>query len=183
MKGYLVLFLTTLIFAQCGQIQKDHEHEDLNIFKYNESAGISILDPANVTRFEDFIAVRHCYNGLVRLDEEMQLKPDLATSWEVKDSGRIYEFQLRDDVLFHNDECFTSDEQRNVTAEDVAFSLLRVSDPSNLTRGNFIFDGLDRSEKSNYKGIEVLSEYRLRIYLKEAQPSFLYQLSLSLIHI
>ena len=51
---FVVLVLSGLV-SSCAQIKKDHDHEDLNIFKYHESAGISILDPANVTRFEDFL--------------------------------------------------------------------------------------------------------------------------------
>jgi len=53
--------------------------------------------------------------GLLDYDLNLQPKPSLATSWEVRDDGRQYVFHLRHGVKWHDGQPFTS--------ADVAFSL------------------------------------------------------------
>jgi len=60
------------------------------------------------------------YESLVFLDESLQPVPGLAESWETPDD-RTYVFHLRQGVLFHNG--------REMTADDVVFSLSRLLDP------------------------------------------------------
>lgn len=47
------------------------------------------------------------YEGLLEFDQNMELQPSLATSWEVIDDTH-YRFKLRDDVYFHNGAKLTS---------------------------------------------------------------------------
>lgn len=51
---------------------------------------------------------RLVYSGLVRLDENGQIIPDLAESWEVLPDGLTYQFILRDQVYFHNGQLLES---------------------------------------------------------------------------
>lgn len=50
------------------------------------------------------------YDTLVESDVACSndIRPELATSWEISDDGLTYTFHLRDDVTFHNGEKFTS---------------------------------------------------------------------------
>jgi len=61
------------------------------------------------------------YESLVFLDDALAPVPGLAESWETPDD-RTYVFTIRRGVTFHNG--------REMTAEDVAFSLQRVLDPA-----------------------------------------------------
>lgn len=54
---------------------------------------------------------------LVRMDENFDVQPQLATSWEFV-GDNTFRFELREDVVFHNGEPFT--------AESVAYSLRRL---------------------------------------------------------
>jgi ABC-type transport system substrate-binding protein len=71
------------------------------------------------------------------LERPYRLIPGLALEIpepQSLDGGRVgYRFQLRRDVWFHEDPCFTVAGQpgpsREVTAADVAFSLMRIADP------------------------------------------------------
>lgn len=54
------------------------------------------------------------YNQLVRIDEEIEIQPELATDWDISDDGLTYTFNLVDDVYFHDGE--------PLTAEDVEFT-------------------------------------------------------------
>lgn len=42
------------------------------------------------------------FSGLIRFDENMKAKPDLAKSWSISKDGLVYELELRDDVLWHD---------------------------------------------------------------------------------
>lgn len=76
------------------------------------------LDPHVVTAFSSFVVLDVIYEALVEIDPDLAIQPALAESWEVSDDGLSYDFQLRDDVVFHNG--------RAMTAEDVVYSFERV---------------------------------------------------------
>lgn len=65
--------------------------------------------------------MQQLYDGLVRLDKDLSLVPALAEYWTIADAGKKYIFYLRPGARFHNG--------REVTAEDVKFSLERLVDP------------------------------------------------------
>lgn len=54
------------------------------------------------------------FNGLVKFDENLDLAPDLAESWDVSAGGKEYTFKLRRGVKWHDG--------REFTAEDVKFT-------------------------------------------------------------
>lgn len=80
------------------------------------SAPIPMVERKNWTQI-DFTIVFLMWNqlvhsSLIEYDEQFDLRPALASGWEVDDSNII--FDLRDDATFHNGD--------PVTAEDVKFS-------------------------------------------------------------
>jgi peptide/nickel transport system substrate-binding protein len=59
---------------------------------------------------------------LTTIDFDLKtIKPHLAKSWTVSDDGKLYTFQLRDDVSFCSG--------KKMTAEDVVYSFKRVTSP------------------------------------------------------
>jgi len=76
------------------------------------------LDPVKESHV---FLMQQLYDGLVRLDKDLSPIPALAEYWSIADSGKRYVFYLRPGVRFHNG--------REVTAEDVKFSLERLVDP------------------------------------------------------
>jgi peptide/nickel transport system substrate-binding protein len=62
------------------------------------------------------------YNGLVKYDENIKLKGDLAERWDVRSGGLEILFHLRRNVRWHDGRPFT--------AEDVVFTYNRLVDPS-----------------------------------------------------
>lgn len=48
------------------------------------------------------------FNGLVRLDEELQPQPDLAKSWQASDDNRTYTLNLAEGVRWHDGRPFSS---------------------------------------------------------------------------
>ena len=150
--------LIALILFSCGS--KNSDNENLKIFKYNESAGILTLDPIYAKDLPHIWACNQIFNGLVAFDDEMNVVPAIAKSWNISDDGMTYTFVLRDDVWFHEDECFVSKTQRDedsatlrlcdsatrkVTAQDFVYSFNRVLDRKLNSSGSWIFANVENS--------------------------------------
>ncbi len=161
-------FLVPLLFVVAC---KPAPERDVNtVFRYNESAGISSLDPAFARNQANIWACHQIYNGLVRMDDQLQVKPDLAIRWEILDSGKVYRFDLREDVYFHQNECFGELKTRGLVANDIAYSLERLRDPSLAAPGAWVLNNLEE--------IRVINDYRIELELKEAFAPFLGILSM-----
>lgn len=187
----LILHCTLLIlFSSCG---RDNSHdEDLKIFKYNESAGILTLDPIYAKDLPHIWACNQIFNGLVAFDDEMNVVPAIAKSWNISDDGMTYTFVLRDDVYFHEDECFlkTTDigyaSTRKVTAHDFVYSFNRVLDRKLNSSGSWIFANVNKRQQTTDNGqrtfeyaFEAINDTILKIELTQPFPAFLGILSMT----
>ena len=172
------LLLLGVFLNSCGSTGEQDTNANKTVFRYNEAAGISKLDPARTTSFEDIIAIGHVFEGLVALNEEMVVVPSIASDWDISEDGRKYTFYLRNDVYFHDDKCFAASEGRRVVASDFEYSFFRIVDPSEPSPGKYIFDNADKTEESNYIGFKAIDDRTFCIYLKRPQPSFLNMLCL-----
>lgn len=67
---------------------------------------LSMLNPTKPHRRSEQNIIRQIFSGLTTLDENDQLKPDLAHNWESND-GRLWRFFIRPGVRFHNGDLLT----------------------------------------------------------------------------
>lgn len=111
------------------------------IFRYNQSSGITSLDPAAASDLSNIWAVNQLFNSLLQLDDSLHVKPCIASRWKISDDGLTYTFYLRNDVYFHDDSCFQNAKGRRVTANDVVYSFNRLIDPKTAAKGSWIFNG------------------------------------------
>ena len=176
MKKLLLFLIFTTILFSCAK--KENKYADKKILRYNESAGISYLDPAHSERFEDNWAMRQLYNGLVRMDKDLNIVSDLAKDWSISENGLEYTFNLRTDVYFHNNKCFKENKGPRVVAEDFVKSFYRITDYDTYSQGKFIFKNLNKNATSNRIGVEAVNDSTLKIHLNEVQRSFLSLLTL-----
>src|SRR2546427_3839420 len=61
---------------------------------------IATFDPALVTDLDSAQVVSMVFNGLVRFDDSLQIRPELAQSWEQSSDGLQWTFHLRPNLLF-----------------------------------------------------------------------------------
>ena len=123
--NYILLFLLIFI-ASC---KSGHfENDGRTVFRYNESAGITSLDPAYARDQANIWACNQIFNGLVQLDDKLKVKPCIAKNWNISPDGLVYTFQLRNDILFHPDDAFPENVRRKVVAGDFVYSLNRILD-------------------------------------------------------
>ncbi len=85
-------------------------------------AGMRSPHPGIMGDLNTQIPMRNVYEALIRRDENMELQPLLATSWEALDDV-TWEFELREGVEFHDGTEFT--------AEDVEACVNWILEPEN----------------------------------------------------
>jgi len=146
--------------------------ERQNVFRYNESNGITSLDPAFARNQAVIWPVNQLFNGLVQLDRQLNVRPCIARCFEVSEDGRVYTFHLRGDVYFHDHPLFEAGRGRKVVASDFCYSFGRITDPLVASPGAWIFNLLDKNPSNGNTGFSAPDDSTFIIYLKEIFPGF-----------
>ena len=170
MRIILIISIFILVFFSC-KTDKFPEIQS-KVFRYNESKGISSLDPAFARDQRLIWPVNQIFNGLVQMDDSLKVLPCIAKSWEISDDGKVYTFYLRKDVSFHNNDVFAAGKGRLVTAKDFEFSFSRVTDPSVASPGRWVFDRLEKNT-GHPEGFRALNDSVFRIWLSMPFPPFI----------
>jgi peptide/nickel transport system substrate-binding protein len=109
----------------------------------------------------------------LQLDDKLNVIPCIAKSWKISEDGLIYTFTLRDDVYFHDHILFLNSKGRKVRASDFVNSFLRITDKDIASPGAWVFNNVDRSASSNYKGFVDINDTTLKVFLTKPFPPFL----------
>ncbi len=132
--------LSAIFFYSCNSCNSNSQTGDKKFFRYNQSSGIASLDPAFSKDQSTIWSCNQLYNSLVQLNDNLNVEPAIAKSWEISEDGKTYTFHLRGDVLFHDNDCFAGSKGRTVNAADVVFSLSRIIDKKVAGPGAWIFN-------------------------------------------
>ena len=97
---------------------------DKQVFVYPEYgiADFGTLDPALVQTLPDYTAISMLYTGLVGLDNNLNVKGQLAASWQVASDGVTWTFKLKPHLKFSDG--------TSLTSADVAWSMDRALQPA-----------------------------------------------------
>ncbi|MCP3027905.1 ABC transporter substrate-binding protein [Halobacillus sp. A5] len=161
----LVLVLSLIMSACSEESDAGDEGEDtskgaaqeLKIANDQEPAG---LDPHKTPAHSSVRIYSKIYEGLVSLDENMEIEGQLAESWD-QPNDDTYVFNLVEGVQFHNG--------REMTAEDVKYSFERILDEETASHIASYFNMVD--------SIEVVDDYTVQFNLSEPSASFLNNLT------
>ena len=115
------------------------------------------LDPAFAYDFTTNPVVNQITQGLLTFDEDNQLQPMLASSWEQKDD-LTYVYQIRDDVTFSDGSAMTMD--------DVLYSMNRIKDPATASYLSWMYD--------NVASIEQTGDWELTVTLSTPDATWQY---------
>jgi oligopeptide transport system substrate-binding protein len=136
------------------------------------------LDPAQAMDSTSATYVNEIFSGLVTLDRDLQIIPDIAESWEVSPDGTVYTFKIRRNALFHDG--------TPVTAEDFKYSLERTAklgaDGISTTADAYLGDivgarDMVRGRANSISGIRVVDSSTLQITIDAPKPYFLAKLT------
>ena len=134
------------------------------------------LDPHLTTDATSATYIVEVFGGLVTIDSELNIVPDIARSWDISPGGRIYTFYLREDAKFHSG--------KPVSAQDIKWSLERATDP--LTAApvvdEYLGDIIGAEDKLDgnvreVSGIRVIDDHTLEITIDEPKSYFLAKLT------
>lgn len=154
------------------------EEAGLTVIRYPITSDPSSLEPGLVLElFAGQIAL-DLHAGLLTYNENTELTPYIAESWDVSDDGTVYTFHLRDDALWHNG--------RAVVAEDFKKGWERYLDPNvGAQSGGAPFMGIvgaeayANGEADDLTGVEALDDHTLQVTLTEPSSSFLQNLAVT----
>jgi ABC-type transport system substrate-binding protein len=150
-----------------------------------EPEEVRSLDPTRAGGDEvSYHVAMNIYDGLIEYDPDLNLKPALAERWEISPDGLEYTFHLRPGVRFHDDSAFPGGKGREVVADDVKYSILRVADKKNNSVGWWAFqdliEGLNdfrEGRAADASGIQVVDPLTIRFKLVRPFGPFLFRLS------
>jgi len=147
------------------------------VFRYNEHGNIPTLDPAFARNPQAIWPDNQLYNGLVQLDDSLNIKPDIAHNWILNDTTFTYTFYLRQDVFFHKNKVFAignspkaMDSTRRVVASDFVYSFNRLTDEKVASPGSWVMTYVENYRAEN--------DTTFVIQLKQPFPAFLGLLSM-----
>ena len=134
------------------------------------------LDPAIATESRSIQYISQVFGGLVTFDEEMNLVPDLAESWDISQDGTVFTFSLKSNARFHDG--------HSVTAEDIKYSWERVASPDTGSTiaatylGDIVgFEEFHTGQADEISGIEVVDEGTLRVTIDAPKVYFVAKLA------
>ncbi len=134
------------------------------------------LDPAVAQDAGSALYIVEIFSGLVRLDRDLQVQPDVAESFEVSPDGKTYTFHINKKATFQDG--------RPVTADDVKYSWERAlsTDTGSVTAENFLGDivgakDVSRGRATEISGLKVVDDTTLAVTIDAPKQYFKYKLT------
>ena len=166
--------------SQIKSNSKDKESTDTN----SKTGGVlrrlwsdpPTLDPHLSSDTTSSGIVVEIHSGLITLNPQLEIIPDIAESWEVSDDLLTYTFIIRDDAVFHDG--------KKITANDFKWSFERAANPktaspvadtylSDIVGVNEVIDGI----RNDISGVKIIDNLTLEITIDEPKPYFLAKLT------
>jgi peptide/nickel transport system substrate-binding protein len=119
----------------------------------------SSLDPHVQWNPDSYYVYRNIFDNLITRDDKGEIVPQIATSWKYLSDTEI-EFQIRDDVTFHDGQ--------KLTPEDVVYSVKRITDPK--------FGSPQLGQFNKITNAEVVGPAAVKLTTDRPYPALLAQL-------
>jgi oligopeptide transport system substrate-binding protein len=181
------LCLLTLLFTSCnlfgGTIQpskpvKAPPDKQVYLAPLAGISDIATLDPALASDSSSLSVISMISTGLVQLDDKLQVRPQIASSWDQSPDGLTWTFHLRQHLKFSDG--------TPLTATDIAYSINRALLPSTKSTVAAIYlnplkdsDKLLAGSTSTLIGdsIRVIDDSTLALVTSKKAPYFLSMLT------
>lgn len=122
------------------------------------------INPVYANSDVDRDLVELIFSGLMKYDENMNIVPDLAESFEIEENGKIYKFYLKENILWQD--------KTPLTAEDVVFTVKTIQNPDYKS-----------PLRPNWVGVEVekIGDLGIKFTLKKPYGAFLENCAIKII--
>ncbi len=146
---YLSLIAFVFLLFSCGgesseNLDENNETEDviptggvftMPISSYNKEVQVN-----EVQKLEESQIYWQIFEGLVKYNaKSLEIEPAIAKEWSISDDGLTYNFEIREDVYFHDNACFEGGKGRKVTPEDVLYSFEQIYNNKATNSGYSVF--------------------------------------------
>ncbi len=128
------------------------------------------LDPLRISDTYGRSVAEQIFDGLVQFDQTLTVTPALARFWKASRDGLVWTFYLRPGVRFHHG--------RELTSEDVVYSLTRLLDPRVPFGSAELFTAIRGAREyregraGEISGLRALDRHTVEITLTEAFTPF-----------
>lgn len=119
----------------------------------------SSLDPHMQWNPDSYYVYRNIFDNLVTRNDQGEIIPQVAKAWKYLSDTEV-EFEIRDDITFHNG--------NKLTADDVVFSIKRITDPK--------FGSPQLSQFNKITDAQATSPTTVKLTTDGAYPALLSQL-------
>jgi|GEM_PF-6889523 len=120
--------------------------------------------------------------------DDHSLAPCLASKWEANENSTCFYFTIREDIFFHDDDCFEEGKGRLLEPEDVLYCLRRLCSNVPENKNAWLFTGqvlgaqeyyksYKENKDADIKGIRMTDDDRIAIELIRPNPEFLHVLA------
>jgi ABC-type transport system substrate-binding protein len=175
--------------AHCGRAP---DTAPTRVYRHSLDEAPTSLDPVHAATVYSNYVIRVAYDTLYAykyLARPYELEPNLAAAMpDVSPDGLVYTIPLKQGVRFVDDEAFPGGKGRELTAQDVVYSIERHFDPANRSEGLWLWRdrivGLDDWGKSgaNYDaevaGLRAVDAHTLHIELTRPYPQLPHTLAI-----
>jgi len=171
----LMLMLTLALPATAQDYTPDPNAKPGGTITVTYKDDVATLDPAIGYDWQNWSMIKSLFDGLMDyVPGTTTLRPGLAESYALSEDGLTYTFKLRPGVKFHNG--------REMTAEDVKYSLDRVTNPATQSPGAGFFGsiaGYDAAGEGGLSGVKVIDPLTVEITLSRPDATFLHVMALN----
>ncbi len=189
-KRIIALFCAIVMIVTCFASCKKEDTTN-KFFAYGITEMPKHFDPQIAESVSEKIIAVNTFDGLFKLDENNNPVKCAVKDYKISTDGLVYTFYLRDDMQYYisgNVEDFLEEKSatinKNVTAEDFAFGIIRALLPQTDAPDFELLSAIKNAEKvhngelnSNEAGVKVINDYTLEITLGRKDNNFLYALT------
>ena len=147
------------------------------ILRLADADDIPTLDPAAGYDTVSWTFEQAIFDTLVRYgDGNIELEPDIATTWESSPDATVFTFHMRHDARFSDG--------RPVTSADFRYGVERVLDPVTRSKGMEYYRGIQGSADfiahhvAHLSGIETPDSWTIIFHLSAPDPIFAHKLAM-----
>lgn len=140
--------------AGADQTQTGAEKDSLIVSLATELQTLSIFGQQNIITNE---VLTNIYDGLLVLDQDANIAPNVAESWEWDEENVKYTFHIKQGIKFHDGS--------DLKASDIAFTF-------NLIKSEYA--DYQATVASQLDRVEVIDDYTVDVYLTAPSATFLY---------
>ena len=171
-----IVAAAALVLTGCGSSDSGSAGGSITVAYQND---ISTLDPAIGYDWQNWSIIKSIFSGLMDYEPgTSNLVPNLASEEpEISEDGKTFTFKLRTGVKFHNG--------REMTADDVKYSIERTVNPKTQSPGAGFFgmiDGFDAvasGASETISGIEVVDPSTVKFTLSRPDATFLHVMAIN----